>query len=316
MTNSPALRLVFAGTPDFAAAHLAALLRQDRHPVVAVYSQPDRPAGRGKKLAASPVKQLAIAHGVAVHQPVALRDAAAQAELAALRPDLMVVVAYGLILPQAVLDIPRLGCINVHASLLPRWRGAAPIQRAIEAGDTETGVAIMQMDAGLDTGPVLMERRIPISEGETGGSLHDRLAQIGPPTLLEAIDAIAEDRARPHPQPDPGSCYAAKIDKAETRIDWTLPAEVIARRIQAFAPFPATWSELDGERIKLFDARPIDGTGAPGDIIAAHREGLDVACGSGAVRIQRLQLPGGRAVAVADLLNARAGQLAPGRQFA
>lgn len=315
MNEHRSLRLVFAGTPEFAAAHLQALLDQTRHSVIAVYSQPDRPAGRGKQPRPSPVKQLALAHQVPVRQPVTLRDPSCQAELAALAPDLMVVVAYGLILPPAILDTPALGCINVHASLLPRWRGAAPIQRAIEAGDTETGIAIMQMDAGLDTGPVLLTRRMPISPEDTGGSLHDKLAKLGPSVLLEAIDAIADGRARSQAQTDTGTSYARKIDKAEARIDWHQPATQTAARIRALSPFPASWSDLDGVRVKFYDAQPIAGEGEPGRIIAAHRQGLEIACGDGAIRTTRVQLPGGRPLTVTALLNARADQFAPGRQF-
>lgn len=315
MTDAPALRLVFAGTPAFARVHLEALLSQQSHHVVAVYSQPDRPAGRGRKLIASPVKQLALDHGVPVFQPDSLRDPLAQAELAALQPDLMIVVAYGLILPQAVLDIPSLGCVNVHASLLPRWRGAAPIQRAIEAGDTETGIAIMQMDAGLDTGPVLIERRLVIAGHETGGSLHDRLAELGPSALVEALDLLARRQAQPLPQPTTGASYAAKISKAETRIDWAQPAAAIARKIRAFTPTPAAWSALENERVKLFDAVAIEAGGEPATILAARPEGLDIACGSGAVRVPRLQLEGGRILAMAEILKARSAQFSPGRRF-
>ncbi len=316
--SAPALRIAFAGTPDFAAAHLAALLAPTcGHRVVAVWTQPDRPAGRGKQLTSSPVKALAQRHELPVHQPPSLRDPEAQQVLRELAPDVLVVVAYGLILPQAVLDIPRLGCINVHASLLPRWRGAAPIQRAIEAGDTETGVTIMQMDAGLDTGPMLAEARCPIHADDTSASLHDRLAQLGPPCLLASLDDLAVGRARPRPQPEAGACYAAKIDKAEAAIDWRLPAAVLARRIRAFQPFPVCSTTLHGERVKIHGALALadrsDAT--PGTITGSGREGLTVACGEGNLQITHLQWPGGKVLAVADALNSRAAQLQPGGRF-
>jgi len=315
MSDPSSLRLVFAGTPDFAATHLAALLKQGVHQVVAVYCQPDRRSGRGKRARPGPVKQLALEHDLPVYQPATLGEPDRQAELAALAPDVMVVVAYGLILPPAVLAIPRLGCINVHASLLPRWRGAAPIQRALEAGDAETGVAIMQMDRGLDTGPVLLERRLPITEDDTGGSLHDRLAELGSEALQEGLAALAAGRATPRPQPDEGVCYAHKIDKQELELNWDRPADEVARKIRAMAPQPGCWSTLDGVRVKLLHARAIAGQGEPGTLLAARPEGLDVACGTGAVRIATLQLPGGRALAIRDLLNARADQFSPGRRF-
>lgn len=230
-----ALRIVFAGTPEFAAAHLKALL-DTPHQIVAVYTQPDRPAGRGQKLMPSPVKQLALQHDIPVLQPPSLRDAAAQAELAALAPDLLVVVAYGLILPQVVLDIPRFGCINSHASLLPRWRGAAPIQRAVQAGDAESGVTVMQMEAGLDTGPMLLKVRTPISADDTGGSLHDRLAELGPPAVIQAIAGLASGTLMGEVQDDAQANYAHKLNKDEARLDWTRPADELERLIRAFNP--------------------------------------------------------------------------------
>ena len=233
--NSADLRIVFAGTPDFAAAHLQALLQAGLN-IVAVYSQPDRPAGRGHKLTPSAVKQLAVQHELPVYQPQTLRAPEAQAELAALQPDLLVVVAYGLILPQAVLDIPRLGCINSHASLLPRWRGAAPIQRAIEAGDAETGVTVMQMEAGLDTGPMLLKTQTPILPEDTGGSLHDRLAELGPPAVLQAIAGLAAGTLQGEVQDDSLATYAHKLGKADARIDWSRPASELALMIRAFNP--------------------------------------------------------------------------------
>lgn len=312
--NPAELRLIFAGTPEFAATHLQALLDAKLN-VVAVYTQPDRPAGRGQKLAMSAVKQLAVQHQLPVLQPASLKSAEAQAELAALKPDLLIVVAYGLILPQAVLDIPRLGCINSHASLLPRWRGAAPIQRAIEAGDQESGVTIMQMEAGLDTGPMLLKRHTPISRSDTGGSLHDRLAALGATALPDAIEGLAAGTLSAEVQNDALACYAHKLSKADGLIDWQLPAADLLNRIRAFNPWPLCQARLQDKVIKLWAAEPADGeaSGQPGEILAADRSGLTVACGNGALRLIRLQLPGGKPLAFADLLNARREQFAPGQ---
>ena len=306
-----ALRIVFAGTPEFAAEHLKALL-DSPHQIVAVYSQPDRPAGRGQKLAASPVKQLAVQREIPVYQPQTLRDPAAQAELAALAPDLLVVVAYGLILPQAVLDIPRLGCINSHASLLPRWRGAAPIQRAIEAGDSESGVTVMQMEAGLDTGPMLLKVRTPIAADDTGGTLHDRLASLGPQAVLEAIAGLAAGSLIGEVQDDSLATYAHKLNKDEARLDWTRPAVELQRLIRAFHPWPICHSTLNGEALKVHAAELGEGSGAPGSLLAADKQGLTVACGQGALRLTRLQLPGGKALNFSDLYNSRREQFAAG----
>ena len=308
---SESLRIVFAGTPEFAAEHLRALL-DSPHQLVAVYSQPDRPAGRGQKLAASPVKQLAVQREIPVYQPQTLRDPVAQAELAALAPDLLVVVAYGLILPQAVLDIPRLGCINSHASLLPRWRGAAPIQRAIEAGDPESGVTVMQMEAGLDTGPMLLKVRTPITADDTGGSLHDRLASLGPQAVLEAIAGLAAGTLRGEVQDDSLATYAHKLNKDEARLDWTRPAVELQRLIRAFHPWPICHSTLNGEALKVHAAELGEGSGGPGSILAADKQGLTVACGQGALRLTRLQLPGGKALDFGDLYNSRREQFAVG----
>lgn len=301
---SESLRIVFAGTPQFAAEHLKALL-DSPHQIVAVYSQPDRPAGRGQKLAASPVKQLAEQHQIPVLQPQTLRDPAAQAELAALAPDLLVVVAYGLILPQAVLDIPRLGCINSHASLLPRWRGAAPIQRAIEAGDPESGVTVMQMEAGLDTGPMLLKVRTPIAADDTGGSLHDRLAGLGPQAVIQAIAGLAAGTLMGEVQDDSLATYAHKLNKDEARLDWTRPAVELERLIRAFHPWPICHSTLNGEALKVHAAELGEGSGAPGSLLSADKQGLTVACGQGALRLTRLQLPGGKALNFSDLYNSR-----------
>jgi methionyl-tRNA formyltransferase len=301
-----ALRIVFAGTPGFAVPCLRAAA--ERGEVVAVYTQPDRPAGRGRQLAPSPVKVEALARGLPVFQPENFKSAEAREALRALQPDLIVVVAYGLILPQSVLDIPRLGCWNVHASLLPRWRGAAPIQRAIEAGDTETGVCLMQMEKGLDTGPVLLSLATPITPEDTGGSLHDRLAALGAEVLADGLKLVrAGMRPVPQPQPAEGVTYAHKLDKAEARLDWSLPAEVLANRVRAFDPWPVAEAELAGERIRVHSARAldVDAGHAPGTILAAGRDGLDVACGQGALRLLRVQREGGRPVAMADYLNAR-----------
>jgi methionyl-tRNA formyltransferase len=305
------MRLVFAGTPEFAAEHLQALLGST-HQVVAVYTQPDRPAGRGQKLMPSPVKQLALRHDIPVYQPSTLRNVDAQAELSALAPDLMVVVAYGLILPQAVLDIPRLGCINSHASLLPRWRGAAPIQRAVEAGDQASGVTVMRMEAGLDTGPMLLKVSTPISADDTGGSLHDRLARLGPPAVIEAIEGLAAGTLEGQVQDDALATYAHKLNKEEARLDWSRPAVELERQIRALYPWPVCHSTLNQDAVKVLTAQVAQGTGAPGEILSASKEGLIVACGQGALCLTRLQLPGGKPLAFADLYNSRREVFSPG----
>ncbi|MFG3454404.1 methionyl-tRNA formyltransferase [Stutzerimonas stutzeri] len=311
---SPSMRIVFAGTPEFAAQHLQALIDAGRE-VIAVYTQPDRPAGRGQKLMPSPVKQLALQHNIPVHQPQTLRDPAAQAELASLQADLMVVVAYGLILPQAVLDMPRLGCINSHASLLPRWRGAAPIQRAIESGDAESGVTVMQMEAGLDTGPMLLKVHTPIAPDDTGGSLHDRLAALGSNAVVEAVSALEAGTLAGEIQDDSLATYAHKLNKDEARIDWTRPAVELERRVRAFHPWPICQSTLDGAAVKIHAAEPGTGHGVPGQIIDADKNGLDVACGEGSLRLTRLQLAGGKPLAFSDLFNSRREQFATGKAF-
>jgi len=301
------LRLVFAGTPDFAVPSLRACLASGAE-VVAVYTQPDRPAGRGRKLAASPVKQAALEAGIAVEQPETLRDKAARARLAAYAPDLMIVVAYGLILPKSVLALPPLGCWNVHASLLPRWRGAAPIQRAILAGDAETGVDLMQMEAGLDTGPVLLEARTPIAVDDTGGTLHDRLAVLGADTLADGLARVLRGETLvAHAQPDDGVTYAHKLDKAEAKLDWSLPAAALARKVRAFDPWPVAEAEIHGERLRIWSAEAVDGAvdAAPGSIVGTSREAIAVATGDGVLRIRELQRDGGKRVAVRDWLNAR-----------
>ncbi len=317
---SQPLRIVFAGTPEFAAVHLQALLDAGLAPV-AVYTQPARPAGRGQKLMASPVKQLAVAHGIPVLQPATLRDPAAQAELAALQPDLLVVVAYGLILPQAVLDIPRLGCINSHASLLPRWRGAAPIQRPVQAGDAESGVTVMRMEAGLDTGPMLLKVRTPIAADDTGGSLHDRLAALGAAAVVEAIPQLAAGTLHGEVQDDALATYAHKLNKDEARLDWSRPAAELERLVRAFNPWPVCHTSLGAAALKVYAAELVEegqgeGQGAPGTILAASRDGLTVACGAGALRLTRLQLPGGKPLDFADLYNSRREQFAAGQVLA
>jgi methionyl-tRNA formyltransferase len=303
------LRIVFAGTPDFAVTSLRAAAQ--RNEVVAVYTQPDRPAGRGRGLQLSPVKREALVRGIPVLQPESLKSALAGDALRALQPDLLVVVAYGLILPRAVLAIPRHGCWNVQASLLPRWRGAAPIQRAIEAGDHETGVCLMQMEAGLDTGPVLLSQRLAIGEEDTGGQLHDRLAALGAQTLADGLGLLrAGMRPVPQPHPEAGVTYARQLDKAEARLDWTQPAAQLARKVRAFNPWPMADALLAGERVRVHGAVAIDAAPAavPGRILAAGRDGIDVACGEGALRIRVLQREGGRAITAADYLNARGAQ--------
>jgi len=315
--TATALRIIFAGTPEFSARHLEALLASP-HEVVAVYTQPDRPAGRGKKLQASPVKQLAAAANIPLEQPPSLRNEETQQVLAAYRADVMVVVAYGLILPQAVLDTPKLGCLNVHASLLPRWRGAAPIQRAIEAGDPLTGVTIMQMDAGLDTGAMLATAECRIDSGTTSADLLAVLAESGPATLLQVLADLPHYQARATTQDDSLSTYAEKIQKAEGLLDWHKSAEELGRRIRAFNPFPGCYSMLAGERVKVWAAAPIgnasDAT-APGTIVAAGRNGIAVSCGRGELLIQKLQLPGGKPLPSDAILNSRREQFAVGQCF-
>ena len=300
------LRIVFAGTPAFAVPSLRAAA--SRNEVVAVYTQPDRPAGRGRALTPSPVKLEAIKRGIPVLQPESLKSQLAREALAALQPDLMIVVAYGLILPQKILDIPRHGCWNVHASLLPRWRGAAPIQRAIEAGDSETGICLMQMEKGLDTGPVLLPSPLPIGESETAGQLHDRLAELGAQVLADGLGLLrAGMRPVPQPQPETGVTYAHKLEKGEAKLDWSQPAQQLANKIRAFNPWPMAEAELAGERIRIHAAvaMPLAHGQPPGRVLFAGRDGIDVACGQGALRIRVLQREGGKAITAADYLNAR-----------
>jgi methionyl-tRNA formyltransferase len=304
---SARLSIVFAGTPEFSVPALEALL-ESPHRVLAVYTQPDRPAGRGRQVTMSAVKECALRRGLPVEQPSTLRDAAAVERLRSWSADLMVVVAYGLLLPKAVLESPRLGCVNIHASLLPRWRGAAPIQRAILAGDVETGVTIMQMDEGLDTGPVLLERATPIGERETAASLHDRLARLGASALLEALESISAGTAKPRPQPDEGATYAAKIRKEEARIDWSQSAAYIDRQVRAFNPWPVAETQWNGQQLRVWEAWPLGPSesreGAPGAVLRASSQGIDVATGEGVLRLTRVQLAGRKAVPASEFLNA------------
>ncbi len=312
--SSPVLRIIFAGTPEFAAIHLDGLLGS-RHKLVAVYTQPDRPAGRGKKLQASPVKQMAERAGIPVFQPPSLKNAEEQQTLANIGADLMIVVAYGLILPQAVLDAPAMGCLNVHASLLPRWRGAAPIQRAIEAGDSETGVTIMQMDAGLDTGNMLASAHCPINRDTTAASLHDELATLGMPLLLNVLDTLPEHLARGREQDDKQANYATKILKPEAEIDWREGAQLIARKVRAFNPFPICFTFLGQERLKVHTAKatqePVEGA-PPGTVLQSSATGIVIACGTGQLCISKLQLPGGKPLTAEQILNARSSLFTPG----
>ncbi|WP_305073176.1 methionyl-tRNA formyltransferase [Propionivibrio sp.] len=303
------MKLIFAGTPEFAAQSLSAILAAG-HQVALVLTQPDRPSGRGMTLRPSPVKALALASGIEVFQPLTLKDPAVQERLHAVGAEVMVVAAYGLILPQAVLDLPRYGCLNIHASLLPRWRGAAPIQRAILAGDTETGVCIMQMEAGLDTGPVLLSDRLPLASDETAGSLHDKLADLGARLIVNALEKIPLPAV---PQSDTGITYAAKIEKAEALLDWRLPAAEIERKVRAFNPFPGAATVLEGVPVKIWRAVAVPGGAAPGTVLAADRHGIVVACGDGALCLGELQKAGGKRLSAAQFLSGNA--LSPGAVF-
>lgn len=294
------MKVIFAGTPEFARQALAAIIAAG-HDVVLVLTQPDRPSGRGMKLTPSPVKVEAQQHDIPVYQPEKLKDPASHEPIRVVGADVMVVAAYGLILPQAVLDIPQLGCLNIHASLLPRWRGAAPIQRSIEADDDETGICIMQMEAGLDSGPVLLEKRLPITESDTGESLHDKLAVLGAQAIVEALEGIG--RLVPVPQPSEGVTYAAKLGKDEARLDWQLPATVLARKIRAFNPVPGAWTLLNGEMLKIWRATPDSRKGKPGEVLADGAEGLVVGCGEGAIRLLELQRAGARRMDAATFLS-------------
>ncbi len=315
--RSKALKVVFAGTPEFAAIHLQALL-DSNHDVIAVYTQPDRPAGRGRKLTPSPVKELAQSHNIPVFQPATLRSEEAQQELAALQADLMVVVAYGLLLPKVVLDTPVHGCINVHGSILPRWRGAAPIQRAVASGDTESGVTIMQMDEGLDTGAMLLKVTCPIERTDTSQDLYDRLATMGGPALIETVDNIAAGTITPEVQNNDLATYAHKMTKEEGQINWQLDAAQLDCQIRGFNPWPICWMLTDPEQLdkptRVWEAEALadTSTAAPGTILKADKQGIDVACGTGVLRLKKLQLSGSKAMTVQDILNSRKEMFAPG----
>lgn len=308
------LKVVFAGTPEFAAEALTALINSE-HEVIAVYTQPDRPAGRGRKLKASPVKEVAEKYNLPIYQPESLKSESDQQQLRELNPDVMIVAAYGLILPQVVLDIPRMGCLNIHASLLPRWRGAAPIQRAILAGDTETGITIMQMNAGLDTGDMLSTSTCPIEPSETAGSLHDKLATLGASSLLKTLDQLLSGKIKAVKQDDSQASYAHKLEKQEAQLDWTLSAEQLDRQIRAFNPWPVAFFLVDDHTVRVWDAEIIDKQGAAGTVLQADKNGVDIACGHNSLRLLKLQPPGKKAMDVASFLNGRSEWLTPGKQL-
>lgn len=312
MSGGDELKVAFAGTPEFAAQALQAILDAGFE-VPLVLTQPDRPAGRGMKLTPSPVKRLALAHGLPVDQPERLRTDEQRAALVACAPDVLVVAAYGLLLPAEVLALPRLGCINIHASLLPRWRGAAPIHRAIEAGDAETGITIMQMDEGLDTGAMLLRRALPILPDDTTASLHDRLAALGAQMIVDTLRLLPQGRLQAEPQPDSGVTYAAKIGRAEAAVDWRQPASEIERRMRAFDPFPGVSAQLGETPIKFWRARTEAGSGEPGSVLAAGADGIVVACGDGVLRILMLQKPGSRRMEAGEFL--RGFPVNPGDRF-
>ena len=309
---SAPLKIIFAGTPDFAARHLDALLASE-HQVIGVFTQPDRPAGRGNKLTPGPVKTLALAHDIPVFQPKSLRPEENQQLVADLQADVMVVVAYGLILPRAVLDMPRLGCINVHGSLLPRWRGAAPIQRALWAGDSETGVTIMQMDVGLDTGDMLHKLACPITPQDTSATLYDSLAQLGPQGLLDTLTLLNTQQASPEKQDEALASYAEKLSKEEARLDWRLPAEQLERCIRAFNPWPMSFFTIDDQPVKVWQATVLPHRDlAPGEIIAADKQGIQVATAEGVLNLVQLQPAGKKPMSAQDLLNSRREWFEPG----
>ncbi len=316
-TPAPGLRIIFAGTPDFAADHLQALL-DSHHRVIGVYSQPDRPAGRGKKLKASPVKALALEHDIAVYQPCSLKDQDEQQQLSDLDADIMVVVAYGLLLPQTVLDTPRLGCINVHGSLLPRWRGAAPIQRAIEAGDAETGITIMQMDIGLDTGDMLLKAACTIEDSDTSASLFEKLTPMGQQALLDCLDQLQAQSCEGEPQNNDLANYAHKINKQEARIDWHQSAEQLNRLIRSFNPFPVAYTTLEikgrNERLKIWQSRVNSNPHQQpaGSIISRDNNTIEIACGQGSLQLELLQMPGKKALPCADILRGYGDYFTPG----
>jgi len=305
------MRVIFAGTPEFAARALAALIAAG-HDIPLVLTQPDRPAGRGMKPSPSAVKQLALQHGLPVAQPLSLNEPEIQAVLAQADADVMVVAAYGLLLPQAVLDIPRRGCLNIHASLLPRWRGAAPIQRALLAGDRETGITIMQMDQGLDTGAMLLRARLAIADDDTAQTLHDKLAVLGAETIVQALDGLAD--LKPEAQDEAQATYAAKLSKSEALLDWNRSAQELERAVRAYNPFPVACARLDGEPIKIWKAAALaQNAGAPGEIARADRDGILVGCGSGALLVEEVQKAGGKRLSAAQFLTGN--PLRPGQRF-
>ena len=307
------MRVVFAGTPEFAATTLQAVLAAG-HDVPLVLTQPDRPAGRGMVMQASAVKRLALKQGLPLHQPSSLKSGESRQPILDARADVMVVAAYGLILPQAALDIPCLGCVNIHASLLPRWRGAAPIQRAILAGDSETGVTIMRMEAGLDTGPMLLRESLAIAEGDTAATLHDKLAELGARLIVEALPRLERGELAGEIQPSDGVSYAPKLEKAEAALDWRRPAVELDRAVRAFNPFPGAFGQVDGQVIKVWRAERVSGQGVPGIVLAAGADGIVVACGEGALCLTELQKPGGKRLAAADFLHGF--PLKPGQRLA
>jgi len=310
------MKIIFAGTPNFAEVALEALLHSS-HQILAVYTQPDRPAGRGLKLVQSAVKQLALSYQLPLHQPKSLKDEHEQSILANFNADVMVVAAYGLLLPAAVLSLPRLGCINIHPSLLPRWRGAAPIQRTIYAGDTKTGVSIMQMDVGLDTGPVLLQREYTLSPQETAESLHDHLAKLGAQALLQTLDLLEQHQVRAQPQNNAFATYAEKLSKEEALIDWIRPADELAREVRAFNPWPVAYTSWQGQSLRIWQAIPINimHDKAPRTILHAGPDGLDIATTKGALRLLQVQLPGSKAISIADFYNAHHALLKVGEKF-
>lgn len=314
---SKTLRIIFAGTPDFAARHLDALLSSG-HKVVGVFTQPDRPAGRGKKLMPSPVKVLGEEHGLPIFQPASLRPQENQQLVADLNADVMVVVAYGLILPKAVLDMPRLGCVNVHGSLLPRWRGAAPIQRSLWAGDAETGVTIMKMDVGLDTGDMLFKLACPITNEDTSATLYDKLADLGPQSLIETLQQLADNTATPEVQDEALATYAEKLSKEEAQLDWSLSAAQLERCIRAFNPWPISWMMIDDQPVKVWKASVIDGDTSeePGTIIEVSKQGIQVATAKGILNLESLQPAGKKAMSAQDLLNSRREWFIPSNRLA
>lgn len=314
---SDSLRIIFAGTPDFAARHLDALLSSE-HQIVGVFTQPDRPAGRGKKLMPSPVKVLAEEKGLPVFQPVSLRPQDNQQLVADLNADVMVVVAYGLILPKAVLDMPRLGCINVHGSLLPRWRGAAPIQRSLWAGDQQTGVTIMKMDVGLDTGDMLYKLACPITAEDTSATLYDKLAELGPKGLIDTLSQLARGTAQPQVQDEAQVTYAEKLSKEEALVDWSLSAAQLERCIRAFNPWPMSYLVIDGQPVKVWKASVISGQASvePGTIVEVNKQGIQVATGDGILNLESLQPAGKKAMSAQDLLNSRREWFIPGHRLA